>query len=65
MTPRRRKTGPRLRAPFHLEGLASIERERRKVDDTLVADLGPLEANRGDLNIEIPAGTDLSPVRAR
>jgi hypothetical protein len=32
--------------------------------DTVVADLGPLDANRGDLNIEIPAGTDLSQVRS-
>ncbi|MGI8616190.1 MAG: DM13 domain-containing protein [Actinomycetota bacterium] len=33
-------------------------------DDTLVLDLGALEANRGDLNIEIPAGSDLSEVKS-
>ena len=33
-------------------------------DDTLVVDLGALEANRGDLNIEIPAGADLSDVKS-
>jgi hypothetical protein len=32
--------------------------------DTLVLDLGALEANQGDLNIEIPAGADLSEVRS-
>ena len=33
-------------------------------DDNLVLDLGPLEANRGDLNIEVPAGSDLSEVKS-
>lgn len=33
-------------------------------DDTLVLDLGALGANRGDLNIEIPAGSDLSEVKS-
>lgn len=33
-------------------------------DDTLVLDLGGLEANRGDLNIEIPTGSDLSEVKS-
>ena len=42
----------------------SVRADPSAFDDTLLLDLGTLEANRGDLNIEIPAGSDLSEVNS-
>ena len=42
----------------------SVRADPSAFDDTLVLDLGALEANRGDLTIEIPSRSDLSEVKS-